>query len=179
MIDRKKFFDGVRQNPFSGKLNKGQVEGCSAIIDEFEAKLMTDYRDLAYMLATSKWETDHTMQPIKEGGGLKYLKSKKYWPWYGRGLVQLTWEANYKKMGKLIGVDLIADPDAALDMPIAVKIMFEGMIHGHFTGKKLSDYFNSAKTDWIGARRIINGTDRAAEIANIAKAFYADIVLAA
>ena len=36
----------------------------------------------------------------------------------------------------------IADnPDAALDLATAVKIMFDGMISGMFTGKKLGDYF--------------------------------------
>lgn len=178
-IDRKAFFAGIRISPFSGKLNQGQVEGIGAILDEWERRKLTDLRWLAYMLATVKWETDHTMQPIKEGGGLKYLQSKRYYPWYGRGFVQLTWERNYKafrdRVLKQFDVDLIADPDCALLCPVATFIMFEGMLRGEFTGKKLSDYFNSKQTDWINARRIINGTDRAREIAEIAKLFYADL----
>lgn len=181
-IDRKKFFDGIRQGPFPGKLDAGQVKGCTAILDEWDRRKLTDLRWLADMLGTTKWETDHTMQPIKEGGSLKYLKSKKYWPWYGRGYVQLTWEANYKKFRdrvfRLFNVDIIADPDLAMRPDVAAFIMFEGMINGEFTGKKLGDYFNAAKTDWIGSRRIINGTDRAAEIASISKQFYADLVAA-
>lgn len=179
-MNREKFFKSIREGgPFGKKLNQGQVNGITAILDEWERRGLTDRRWLAYILATTKWETDHTMQPIKEKGGLKYLKSKKYYPWFGRGFVQLTWEKNYKKMGELIGVNLIADPDLALELNIATQIMFEGMIRGSFTGKKLKDYFNEEKTDYLGARKIINGTDRASEIAAVAKQFYADLVDAA
>jgi hypothetical protein len=51
--------------------------------------------------------------------------------------------------------------------------MFVGMEEGWFTGKKLSDYINGGKADYYGARGIINGKDRAAEIATYAKAFEA------
>lgn len=182
MIDRKKFFAGVRNLPFDGKLSKSQVSGMSAILDEWERRKLKDLRELAYMLATTKWETAHTMQPITEGGGLAYLKSKKYYPWVGRGYVQLTWERNYMKfrdrVKKRFGVDIVENPDNALLQPVAAYIMFEGMYSGAFTGKRLWDYFNDTKTDWINARRIINGTDKAEKIAEIAKQFYADLTLA-
>lgn len=182
MIDRKKFFYGIRQGPFPGKLSAGQVSGCEIILTEWERRGLTDTRMLAYMLGTVFWECDQTMQPIKEGGGLKYLKSKKYWPWYGRGFVQLTWQTNYQKFRDRVlaqfGADIIANPDDAMNPDVAAFIMFEGMIRGEFTGKKLADYFNDTKTDWVNARRVINGTDRAAEIAAIAKQFYSDIVAA-
>jgi len=183
VINRKKFFDGIRQQPFDGKLNANQVAGCNGILDEFERRQRTDMRHLAYMLATAKWETAHTMQPITERGSQSYLRGKKYWPWIGRGYVQLTWERNYKAMTQLLNaagfdVSLTINPDLALDPKIAAFVMFEGMERGTFTGKKLSDYFNDAKTDWLNARRIINGTDRAAEIAAIAKAFFADLTTA-
>ena len=47
------------------------------------------------------------------------------------------------------------------------------MMQGLFTGKKLGDYFNGPKADWVNARRIINGTDQAANIASYAKRYYA------
>lgn len=182
-IDRKVFFAGIRQQPFDGKLDAGQVAGINAILDEFERRKRTDLRHLAYELATAKWETAHTMQPITERGSPSYLRSKRYWPWIGRGYVQLTWQRNYqvmtdrlKKAG--LGYDLIANPDLALVPACAAFIMFDGMENGIFTGKKLSDYFNETKTDWLNARRIINGTDKAADIAAIAKAFYADLTVA-
>ncbi len=200
MIDRKKFFDGVRQQPFNGKLTKPQVSGMIAILDEWERRKLTDLRWLAYMLGTTKWETDHSMQPIKEKGGVKYY-TRMYDPqgerpvlarrngnttpgdgakYCGRGFVQLTWKNNYTTITKLlknagIDADLVDSPDLAMQLNIASFILFEGMIRGTFTGKKLAHYFNDKKTDWLNARRIINGTDRAAEIAGIAKQFYADL----
>ncbi len=87
------------------------------------------------------------------------------WRWHGRGLVQITLHDNYAKYG-------IADnPDMALDPIKAVEILFDGMANGRFTGKKLADFFTATATDWIGARKIINGTDRAADIAGYAKKF--------
>lgn len=90
MIDRQKFFDSVRSQPFAGHLAQGQVDGCNAILDEWEHRGLTDYRWLAYMLATVFWECARTMQPIREAGSDSYLRAKKYWPWIGRGYVQLT-----------------------------------------------------------------------------------------
>lgn len=203
-IDRKAFFSGIRQQPFNGKLTTGQVAGTSAILDEWERRKLTDLRWLAYMLATTKWETDHTMQPIKERGGTVYL-TKMYDPrgdrpalakrngntapgdgpkYCGRGYVQLTWKNNYATMTRLlkaagIDVDLVSNPDLAVRLDVASFILFEGMIRGIFTGKKLADYFSKSAADWLNARRIINGTDRAAEIASIAKAFFTDLSIAA
>ncbi len=54
-------------------------------------------------------------------------------------------------------------------------MIFIGMIDGDFAGKKLGDYFNDRSEDWVHARRIVNGLDRADEIAEYAKKFYAAI----
>lgn len=40
----------------------------------------------------------------------------------GRGFIMLTGRKNYEKYGKLIGVDLISNPDLAADPEIAAKI---------------------------------------------------------
>ena len=58
-----------------------------------------------------------------------------------------------------------------IDTEISAKILVVGMTKGLFTGKKLADYFNSEKEDWINARRIVNGLDRASDIANHSKKF--------
>ncbi|WP_246725656.1 hypothetical protein [Beijerinckia sp. L45] len=79
--------------------------------------------------------------------------------------MQLTWKANYEKFAAICLSDLVNKPDLALQLPMAVTIMFEGMERGLFTGKKLADYFHVGKADWINARRIINGTDKASTIA--------------
>jgi predicted chitinase len=89
--------------------------------------------------------------------------------------VQLTWDYNYKKMSAVVGVDLVKNPDRALDLKNAIPIMLVGMVQGIFTGKKLSDYFNKTTEDWVNARRIINGHDKANLIAGHAKKFYSAI----
>lgn len=199
MIDRKRFFAGVRSGPFPGKLTQDQVGGMTAILDEWERRGLTDLRWLAYMLATAFHETVFTMQPIKERGGAAYFKrmydvqgarpalARRHGNvnpgdgarYCGRGYVQLTWRANYRTMGKLLGHPLEAEPDLAMRPDIAAAIMFEGMIRGSFTSKKLADYFAGDRADWINARRIINGTDRAQAIAGYGKQFLADLVAAA
>ncbi len=171
MIDRAKFFAGIRSGPFPGTLTPKQVEGVTKILDEWERRKLTDLRWLAYILATAKWETANTMQPVREMGGEAYLRSKRYYPWVGEGLVQTTWEVNHRKFGATA-------PGQMMGWPIALRAIYDGMIGGMFTGKKLGDYFNATKTDWVNARRIVNGTDKAAQIAEIAKQFYADLVAA-
>lgn len=91
----------------------------------------------------------------------------------GRGFVQITGKDNYAKFSKLLGVDLIGNPDLACNDDIAAKIIVIGMRDGLFTGKKLRDYFTPTSSDWVNARRIVNGLDRANDIAAYAKKFYA------
>jgi hypothetical protein len=62
--------------------------------------------------------------------------------------------------------------------PIALFAAFEGMWKGIFTGKRLSDYIGNGKHDYMQARRIINGMDRASEIAGIAMNFRAALISA-
>ena len=180
MIDRDRFFAHVRRAPFGGAMHQGQVDGCNAILDAWEAHSgFVDPRWLAYMLATAKWETAHTMQPIEEigkGHGRPYgVPTQDGRVFYGRGYVQLTWAINYAKMAALTGADLVGHPDLALDPEIAAIILFEGMKGGMFTGVGLTRYFNETTDDPVNARRIINGTDHAADIAAIHAGFLAGL----
>ncbi len=164
-INREYFFDRIRHALFAGRMTQGQVDGVTRILDYRDSawpKMSDD--ELAYLLATVKHETAHTMQPVREMGGERYLKSKPYYPWVGEGLVQVTWEANAKKFGA-------RKPGDLMTWPIALRAAFEGMIKGVFTGKKLANYIGDGKVDYIGARRIINGTDKARLIAAYAHSF--------
>lgn len=182
MIDRAKFFNGIRQQPFPGSLKQSQVDGVNIILDEWEEREEEDLRQLAYILATAFHETAKTMQPIREYGSQSYLKSKKYYPWYGRGYVQLTWDYNYKKFQpevlEVFGVDIIKDPDNAMIPDVAAYVMFEGMYRGTFNGKGkgLDFYFHDTVAEWKEARRTVNVLDKADAIAAIAKQFYADLI---
>lgn len=190
MIDRKAFFDGVRARPFGGSLTEEQVNGMSAILDEWERRKLPDLRWLAYMLATAYHETAHRMQPITEYGGRSYFDRYEGrrdlgntvagdgYKFRGRGYVQLTGRRNYTLAGGKLGVDLVASPDRALEPTLAAAIMFLGMSEGWFTGKELGDYINAAGADYLNARRIINGTDKALLIAGYAEAFHKALVAA-
>ena len=166
-FNREIFFNKVRHSLFSGSMSQSQVNGMNYMLDVFERDYKwTDIRWIAYAFATAFHETAYTMQPIKEYGSESYLKGKAYYPYYGRGYVQLTWEDNYRKMGTKLGVNLLgANMDKALDPQIAAAVMYVGMRDGDFTGKKLATYFSATVNDPVNARRIINGTDRASTIA--------------
>lgn len=200
MINRKVFFDNVRKPVFTGTLTTEAVHGCEVILTGWEQRKLTDLRWLAYMLATVRGECGYKMLPVREGfaasdaaarayvarKGYRYATPVGKHVYYGRGLVQLTWVENYQAMEKLLGITLVDNPDLALEPAIATAIMFEGMIHGKFTNKKLADYFNETSADWVWARLIINGKrkgeplpDRAEEIAGWARSFHRALVAAA
>lgn len=174
------FYNAIRPM-FGGSLTSEQVQGIEALLDATQG-LPIGHR--AYLLATAKHETADTMQPIHERGKKAYFN--KYEPgtrignalgntkpgdgylFRGRGFVQLTGRANYAKASKKLGVDLVGNPDAALDAQTAARILIQGCMEGWFTGKKLDDYLPDS---FLEARRVVNGTDRAQDIAQIAIAF--------
>ncbi|ULJ63264.1 hypothetical protein MIS46_04235 [Wielerella bovis] len=190
------FFDYVRKNLFSDSLNQSQVDGINALVLAGVQHGLT-VQQHAYVLATAYHETAKTMQPIAEYGrgqnyvygrwqtnsaGVKYcykngsrdvVYTENECPhlFYGRGFVQLTWYDNYLRAGQKLGVDLLNNPDLALQMDLSAKIMILGMKEGWFTGKKLSDYINDHRNDYVNARRIVNGTDKADQIARYARVF--------
>lgn len=87
------------------------------------------------------------------------------WKYRGRGYVQITGKDNYARYG-------IADnPDVALEAAVAIRILVDGMKFGRFTGRKLSDFITLQTSDFVGARTIINGEDKADKIADYAKDF--------
>lgn len=198
-INRKFFFDHIRGALFGGRLRQSQVDGINAFLDKWEGSMPdADDRWLAYMLATTHHETGQTMQPVREAFGasddetIRRLDrafgkgtlnvSSPYWRrdgegkcWFGRGFVQITFKTNYKRVGDAIGVDLVSDPSLALDLKISTDILFTGMINGLFTRKKLGDFFNPSNDEWRNARKIVNGLDRADNIAQYGKHYYAAI----
>jgi predicted chitinase len=141
----------------------------------------------AYVLATALHETAHTMKPVREtlaptdakakerltkawkSGKLKWVKSD-YWSggFFGRGYVQLTHRANDVKAGEELGIPLAERPSLALEPEVAVQVLVRGMKEGWFTGKKLADYITLKQSDYAKARQIVNGMDRAADIADMA-----------
>lgn len=128
--------------------------------------------ETAYVLATAYWETAQTMRPVQEAFWLSdewRRTNLRYYPWHGRGYVQLTWEANYRRAGEKLGMDLTRDPSVVMQPDVAAQILVRGMVEGWFTGKKLADYLTLKASDYVGARRIVNGTDKASAIAELAR----------
>lgn len=128
----------------------------------------------AYVLATAYWESARTMEPVEEAFWIKNAdawrkKNLRYYPWHGRGYVQLTWEGNYDRAGRELNRDLTTDPAVVMEPEIAAEILVKGSLQGWFTGKKLGDYITLQNSNFRGARRIINGTDKASAIAEIAR----------
>jgi predicted chitinase len=60
----------------------------------------------------------------------------RYYPFYGRGYVQLTWQKNYRRESQSdrTGIDLVTNPDVAMQPDIAAQVLFVGMEHGDFGG---------------------------------------------
>jgi hypothetical protein len=179
MIHRRYFFDFMRVNLFK-TFTQAQVDGLNIFLDWYDTEnppLPDRYhlgdRDFAYVLATTYHETGATCQPIREYGSDTYLRGKPYFPYYGRGYVQLTWQANYQTQDSKLGLEgmLVQDADLALDPDVALKVILGGMADGDFTGKKLADFFTDQTTDWYNARTIVNGHDCATDIAGYAGLF--------
>ena len=197
-IDRTGFFDAVRATLYGGRLRQGQVTGLAALLDRFERGGETgDRRFLAYMLATAHHETGGRLQPVREtfaatdAAAIRALDrafaegrlpqvSAPYWrrdadgrSWLGGGPVQITHRRNYERMAAMTGIDLVARPERAMEMAVSVEILFIGMLQGAFTGRRLADHFSAGRADWPGARRIVNGLDRAERVAGYGRAFFA------
>jgi putative chitinase len=191
------FFAAIRNSKALGPtLTRDEVSGCEAIMAACNG---LPRAWCAYALATAVVEVAGTMQPIKEIGGTAYFKRRyditgerpdkarelgnltpgdgaKY---CGRGYVQMTGRANYARAQAELGVPLLDDPDLALQPEIAAKILRRGMQEGWFTGRNFERYL-PAEADihqFTNARRIINGQDRAVEIAGYALEFQAALKL--
>lgn len=88
------------------------------------------------------------------------------WRFRGRGYIQITGRENYRKFG------VETTPDKALEPQTAIRIMFDGMTAGSFTGKRLSNYLDGQSADYVNARAIVNADVEAngGRIANYARA---------
>lgn len=180
-----------------GKLSQAQVDAINFIVDAMDKDKSITYPQGAYILATTWHETATTMQPIAEYGKGKgrtygtwyknskdqlytfkdgsrttaYLSDDYPYLYYGRGYVQLTWFENFKKASEKLKHDFLNNPDDVMQIEHATNILLLGMKDGWFTGRKLSDYINQSKKDYLNARRIINGMDKASLIAGYAETF--------
>ncbi|MEL6321703.1 MAG: hypothetical protein AAFQ57_13805 [Cyanobacteria bacterium J06626_14] len=149
----------------------GATEHIPLIIEAAHRHGITDNAQIAYILSTVSTETEGVWRPISEYGG--HCGQYGSGCFYGRGFTQITWRDNYRRMSDVVGVDLVADPEAALDPEIAAEIIVVGMRDGMFTGQSLDDYIGGGRANFHGARRIINDGDKMQFTANQADRFLA------
>lgn len=188
-MDKARFFASIRRDLFPKGLQPQQVERAEMLLDACVAAAWP-LPWTAYALATAHHETAQWLH-MKELGGSAYFtrmydisgarpaKAKELGnvevgdgaKFAGRGYVQLTGRTNYAKAGKALGLDLIANPELVETPEIAARVLRWGMATGAYTGKKNADYLDASPPDYAGARRIINGTDKASLIAGYAKSF--------
>lgn len=179
-MDKAAFYKSIREK--LGPLSPSQVAGFETVLAAVAGAPLSHQ---SYMLATAWHETDRTMQPVREAFRLSEdwrKRNLRYFPHYGRGYVQLTWDYNYAKAdaalaraGLIKPGELIRNLDLAMRPDIAAFILRRGMTEGWFTGRSLSDYLPrhgvATRVQYVAARRIINGTDRADDIEDYAQIF--------
>lgn len=175
----------VRLKPLFTKMSEKQKEG---VVTLHKAMANLPLKQKAYILATVYHETDKTMQPITEYGGVRYFdkydtgsiakalgntpeKDGDGYKYRGRGYVMITGHSNYYKASQKLGVDFVNNPDATLNPKYTTIILIRGMLEGWFTGKKLGDYVTKTASDYHNARRVVNDVDDASLIKKYAETF--------
>lgn len=176
-LNLKPFFDHIRK-PLFGRMSATQVSGHEDIINAMK-KHNVPVSWAAYILATAYHETAKKMQPVREGlnASDRWRKANlRYYPWYGRGHVQLTWRENYVKADQKLGLggELVKNADLALEPEISAEVLVVGSLEGWFSGDKkgrhtlerhLPNRNKATRTQFRNARRIINLLDKADLIA--------------
>lgn len=146
-----------------------------AIIAACERHDLGHPAQIAYILATVQHETNDTFMPVREAYylgaklGEAHRQALRYYPYYGRGYVQLTWKRNYEFYGALLERDLVNRPDLALEPAISLFVLVHGFKTGAFTGRSLTSYVGEDRQDFFNARRCINILDKADHIAELAE----------
>lgn len=167
------------------------------IYDKAVQYWITDKRQVAYVLSTVSWEC--WFKNIKEIGweNRDYGKvdTETWKAYYGRWFLQLTHKDNYAKYTEIIRsswldfkdndwvtiqwstIDLVKNPDVILSSnDLAVFVLVDRMKNwgpSRQENKKLDYYFNDNKSDYYGARAIINGMSSSPEkYASTARNYY-------
>lgn len=154
-------------------------ESVPLILRECEASGVTQQGQIAYILATAQHESHLGGLMVELASGNQYENRRDLGNtrpgegsrFKGRGFVQITGRRNYTDWSKRLGIDLVAHPEKAAEFEIAAKILVQGMRDGTFTGLRLGNFISGTQRDFINARKIINGLDRAAQIAAMAEQF--------
>lgn len=112
-------------------------------------------------LATVRVECGREFKPITEhASGAAYEGNTRdlgnYCPgdgvrYKGRGLIQITGRANYTTYRNKFGVDIVCNPELALDLTLSAKILAQ-----YFTDRKVNVACDAK--DWRRVRMLVNGS---------------------
>lgn len=106
-------FTTTQLSEISGNTDLAALEkDRSALIPEMRKAGITTPPRMSAFLGNVCQETDHlrTLREYDNASGT-YLRSKRYYPYYGRGYLQNTWKDAYERLGRVLGVDLVRNPD--------------------------------------------------------------------
>ena len=126
-----------------------------AVYAELEKRLIASPEIQAGAIGTMAIETARTFEPVREAYWLSEewrANNLRYYPYYGRGYIQLTWDYNYTNYGSIIGQPLYNQPDLALEPDIAAAVFAE------FFGQS-GAAAAAARCDWAECRRRVQGAD--------------------
>ncbi len=118
------------------------VNDINAILDDAGC---TTYERAAMLLGQMAIESDYFRTMVESPDS---YAGKAYPPYYGRTWIQLTWVGNYRLCGAAIGVDLVSNPDLALQHNADIVAWF-------WNSKRLNDFAD--RNDCDGCTRAING----------------------
>lgn len=200
-MDKKIFFDALRASHLLGPtIEPSEVQGTEALLDACSAAGFGPGWT-AYVLATAWLETNATMQPVKEAywlsesarqaylfrmydkGGRRPAKARqlgntepgdgvRYGGW---GYTQNTGRGNAIKLTALTGVDYVNHPELYGDIKTSAVASVVAMQNGLYTGKSLSMFLGKQAVGtyeiFVAMRTIVNGMDRAGNIAKAALSF--------
>lgn len=123
---------------------------------------IADYNTCRAAIATIAIETAHRFLPVREAFWLddqygyewaeQWRKDNlRYWPYYGRGYIQLTWQSNYEYYGWRVGhPELVTFPDKALLSSISAELFG---VYFQETGVSAA----AQREDWYECRRLVQG----------------------
>ena len=177
--NEKAFYDTARLTLFGGKLSQVQFSRLSVLLEVAASYDDVTPARLAYILATAHWETDRFNAMEEYASGAAYegrsdlgnVQPGDGVRFKGRGFPHLTGRRNYDWGSVTSGFDLVADPSLASDPAISARLLVIGQLTGHFTGVGLGKFINDHRTDFINARKVHNGLDRAETVADIAERY--------
>jgi predicted chitinase len=137
--------------PKSENLNYTSIERIRTVFtrlkkysdEELQAKAVKNPEGMAELVYGMNDRIGQSMGNTEPGDGWKYR---------GRGFIQITGKNNYAKYGKMIGVDLISNPDQANDPAVAAKLASAFVMTGLKGKQDFSDQktANRAVTQTIG-----------------------------